>query len=113
MRAISMIAGLLLALSFASVARADGYSSTATILYFSMQQSSATSEGPFIVQFANFDAGCGDGGYVKLDKTYLSTQNLAYAKDILLAAQLSNRKVTIRTTGCIGTYGKISQLGLT
>lgn len=83
---------------------------------FYIQQSSATSDGPFFLRLDSttstaFDAGCDDGGYIKVETSYMSAKNMQYIKDILLASQLSGKRLRVSTTGCLGSYAKLSTLG--
>lgn len=111
----------LAALAFAVPAEAgsgSGFHLSVKVSTFLVQQSSATSDGPFFVRLtattgAAFDAGCDDGGYIKVDTSYMSAKNMQYIKDILLASQLSGKTLRIGTSGCLGTYAKISSLGFT
>jgi hypothetical protein len=69
--------------------------------------------GDIDVYLDDFDAGCGGGGVIKLNTSYLSATTVEYYRDLFLAARLSGRRVEISTNGCTSIYGKVSQAGIT
>ena len=93
-----------------------GFHNSVKVSMFLIEQSSATSDGPFYINLSatdgtSFDAGCDDGGYIKVQTSYMSPKNMQYIKDLLMASQLSGKTLRVATSGCSGSWAKLSSLG--